>query len=172
MDKSVVHKRHQWMNIAFDIALSQVPNATGIAITPEQICKEYDLTEQQVVELFTLPEFVAIVKDARKRVAAMGDNAAIQLHAQILASDMQERIYRQMISTPVDMKDQLRFYESLMKYGKLDPATNGSNKQQDAVANAGNVTIVNMHIPDGIDRLGHIYEASKPKLVEGVKDAD
>lgn len=171
---SVIHKRHQWMNIAFDIALSQVPNTTGLAITPEQIREQYDLTEAQVIQLFGLPEFVAMVKDARKRVSAMGDNAAIQLHAQILASDMQERIYRQMISetNPVDMKDQLRFYEGLMKYGKLDPATNGSNKQQDAVANAGNVTIVNMHIPDGIERLSHIYEASKPKVVEEVKDGD
>lgn len=170
VQKGVMGTRSEWMNIAFDIAMSLAPNV-GQRITPEQICAAYNMTPETVVAMFELPEFANMVRDARKRVAAMGDNAAMQLQAQILASDMQSRIYNRLILDTADTKDMMRFYERLMSYGLLDPNTNGSNKQKsEGGAGGGNVTIVNMHVPKGIAGLDHIYNSNQPIIEAEVTD--
>lgn len=170
---TIARTRHQWMNIAFDIALCLVPNIQGGGISPEDICREYDISPDMMVKLFELPEFARILKHARQRVKAMGDDAAIQLHAQVLASDLQERIYRRLLQPDADTKDMMRFYERLMSYGLLDPNTNGTNKQKSDSGNSGAaVTIVNMHIPQGIDGLDHIYKNVKAPIEGEVINGD
>ena len=153
--------RPLWSNIAQDIVMTSVPNAegTGPLITPQEICDNYNITQQECLRLLTLPEFKRMVKDYRKRVDAMGDNASITLRAQMLASSMMEEVYLNVMKQGADVKDQIKVMERLFQYGGLDPATNGQNKQKSGDSGGGNAAAIGqviINVPAGIPGMEHV----------------
>lgn len=165
--------RPLWSNIAQDVVMTTVPNAhgNGPLITPQEICENYNITPQECLALLTLPEFKRMVKDYRKRVDAMGDNASITLRAQMLASSMMEEVYLEGMGRGADLKDKIRIMERLFQYGSLDPATNGQNKAKsgDGGGNAAAIGQVIINVPAGIPGMEHVQRRAtiEAEVVDG-----
>lgn len=163
--------REQWSNIAWDIAMTQVPNSEGgTLVTANEICEFYDCTPQEVAELFRLPAFIALVKETRKRVRAMGDNASTTLRAQALAGDLMEEAYKRVKREGSDTKDLIRVWERMMSFALLDPNTNGTNRPakgaSEGSGGGGSVTSVIIQVPAGIPGMEHIYQAVDQQKAE------
>lgn len=168
--------RDQWANIAWDIAMTQVDDGKGgTLVTPQEICEVYDCTGEEIAELFRLPAFKNLVKETRKRVRAMGDNASTTLRAQALAGDLMEEVYRRVKREDSETKDLIRVWEKMTSFALLDPNTNGTNKpaRSGAEGMGGSVTSVVIQVPAGIPGLEHVYNAvaekklSTEKVIEG-----
>lgn len=158
--------RAQWSNIAWDIAMTQVPDhAGGTLVTEDEICAYYDCTPQEVSELFQLPAFAALVEEARHRVEVMGDNASTTLRAQALASDLMEEVYKRVKLVDSDTKDLIRVWERMMSFALLDPHTNGTTRAARGAAD-GAATNVIIQVPAGIPGMEHIYRAVEQQNVQ------
>lgn len=170
--------RPLWGNIAQDIVMTTVANAEGNGplITPQEICDNYGISPQECLTLLTLPEFKRMVRDYRKRVDAMGDNASITLRAQMLASSLMEDVYLGVMKQGADIKDKIKVMERLFQYGGLDPATNGQNKASkggDGGGNAAAIGQVIINVPMGIPGMEHVQKSAQPVTVDAeVVDGD
>jgi hypothetical protein len=123
--------------------------------------------------LLRLPEFCRLVRDYRKRVDAMGDNASITLRAQMLASSLMETVYTDVMKPSADTKDRIKVMEKLFQYGGLDPATNGQNKQKSSDSSGGgNAAIgqVIINVPAGIPGMEHLQQRT-PVTLEAASDS-
>lgn len=168
--------RPLWSNIAQDIVMTNVPNAEGNGplITPAEICSNYNITAEECLTLLKLPEFRRMVKDYRKRVDAMGDNASITLRAQMLASSLMETVYLDVMKAGSDTKDRIKVMERLFQYGGLDPATNGQSKQKsgDGGGNAAAIGQVIINVPAGIPGMEHVQPRSAVTVDAEVSDGN
>lgn len=175
--KDLMRLRPLWSNIAQDIVMTNVPNAegTGPLITPQEICENYNITANECLALLKLPEFRRLVKDYRKRVDAMGDNASITLRAQMLASSLMETVYLDVMKQGSDTKDRIKVMERLFQYGGLDPATNGQNKQKSGDGGGGNAAAIGqviINVPAGIPGMEHVQQRAPVTLDAEVQSGD
>lgn len=147
-----------WSSLAQDIVLTTLPNAEGSGplVTPQEICQTYGITPSECVQILKHPEFKRLVTDFKKRVQAMGDNAAITLRAQMLATKVLEDVVQQALRPHTELKDKIKVMERLFQYGGLDPATNGTSRGSNEVSTGAAVATVVINVPAGIPGMEHI----------------
>lgn len=175
--RDLMRLRPHWTNIAQDIVMTNIRNAegTGPLITPEEICENYNLSKSECFALLQLPEFKRLVKDYRKRVDAMGDNASITLRAQMLASTLMETVFTDVMRAGADTKDRIRVMERFFQYGGLDPATNGQNKQKSGDSGGGNAAAIGqviINVPAGIPGMEHVQQRAPVTLDAEIQSDD
>lgn len=172
----IARLRPLWANIAQDIVMTTVADAEGkgTLVTPQEICENYEITPEECLTLLGLPEFRRMVKDYRKRVDAMGDNASITLRAQMLASSLMETVYCDVMKPGAETKDRIRVMERLFQYGGLDPATNGQNKQKTSSSggNTAAVSQVIINVPPGIPGMEHLQRQAPITVEAEAADVD
>ena len=159
--------RPYWSDIAQDIVMTTIDDETGKPlITGAEICENYGMSQAECLALLKLPEFKRLVKDYRKQVSAMGDNASITLRSRMMAASMMEDVYLQASKQGVELKDKIAVMKMLFQYGNLDPATNGQNKARsdDGGGNAAAIGQVIINVPPGIPGMEHIQQH---RVIEG-----
>lgn len=163
----ITKSRNRWHGLANDIALSSIQGSVGTSVTTELLCDHYNLTDSELAALFQVKEFQKMVKDAIAYLKDLGPNAAMIQQCRLLAGEVQENIYKRIVSAQVDPKDMIKFYELLMKYALLDPTTNGTNKKEDNKP----TVAVQINLPQQVRGLngfsaeeveGDVYERSIP----------
>lgn len=127
--------RPHWPNIAQDLIMCRVPDGKGegMLMHPETVCANYGMTMDECLSLMSLPQFQLLMRDFKRRIDAMGDNASITLRAQMMTADLMERLYMDVVSgaDASQVRERREALRLLAQLGQLDPATNGMNKRRD-----------------------------------------
>lgn len=161
---SILNSRGDLHALAYDLVMFSTQAPGSLAITVDDICEEYGFTEQQLVQITTLPQFRAILKSVREDVEKLGPNAGVELRMRGMAMAMTERIFADAMGGGLDTGDKLKFWAKLVQFSNLDPATNGKNKGSNTGAVSGPSVIIN--IPAGIPGIG----TTQPIKVEAIQD--
>lgn len=111
--------QHRWPLIARDLVLMAQPGC-GSSYTLSDVAQHYDLTTEQLTALMQLPSFENLLKSEMARVKAMGPSAGFRLRAEILAGDLQERLYLRAQSGDMEDKQMLQLLAILMRSAGID----------------------------------------------------
>jgi hypothetical protein len=159
--KDLSRLRPHWPCIAQDLIMCRVPDGKGegMLMHPEIICTNYGMTMNECMALMSLPQFQLLMRDYKRRIDAMGDNASITLRAQMMAADLMERLYKDVVdgADSSQVRERRETLRLIAQLGQLDPATNGMNKRRDdGGGNATSVVSVSINMGPG----GEVYDVA------------
>lgn len=159
--------RDKWQYIAEDLSLMMLKDAEGLnpLVSVEDICSQYNMSQEELTVLLRYKPFQNLVAEYGKRNAALGDNASLVLRMQTMGSVLAEELFKDVQQSGTELAQKIRVWESFMKYGGLDPATNGSGKTKAGGGDGGNAAAAVAQVIIKIDSRIPGLEHCQPKAV-------
>lgn len=152
----------KWGLIARDIVLLTSAGAE-VSYSAEDIARTYNLTSVEFVELVQLPAFAELVKTEAARVKSLGAQAGHRLRAEMLASDLQERLYMRASIGDMDDKQAIQLLTILLRTAGLEAPV-----QETAGASAMPSINIAFNVPalPNNRKLAHIVDLPQTNVVQ------
>lgn len=156
--------QQDWPLIARDIAMLQNPIPdTESSFTANDIVRRYNLTPEAFCILMKLPAFISLVKLEFARVKELGPFAGYRLRSEIIATSLQEYLYKRAKEDQMETSDMIKFLKQVTESAGLAEA----NKKKEDDRNIGGVFNVQINVPRlNNPKLNHILNSSN--VVEAI----
>jgi len=116
----LVKMQHKWPTIARDLALMSQPQTQSSQFDIEDVARMYDLSLVELNELIINPTFRQLVVEAVRNLKALGPRAGFRMRAELLATELQEKLYNRAVSGSMEDKQMLQFLAVLLKSAGLE----------------------------------------------------
>lgn len=155
----LVAHRDKLSNLAKDVAMVMA-QTSGTKTTYSEIATVHEIPVSDLEKLLGLEVFQSLVKLELDRRLDMGPFGDFRIRSEMLASDLQERIYKKAIGGAVEDKDAIKFLEILLK----NTGINESVRQHEEVNSVPpinvtvNVPVLNNPKLRHVESQGHIID--------------
>lgn len=138
----LLEKRHLWANIAWDLVQTCVPSAEPA--DPTRIMATYDLTEEELSRLMTLPGFKPLFQAEYKRVLELGSKAGHQFRAEAILAELSVTLRNKFKEPMAELKDLIKGYEVFSRIAGVD-----NSKDKETTATVNTQVAVQIVLPEG-----------------------
>lgn len=127
-ESTIFRETHKFPNIAKDIALMGMPTS-GAVVSFETIAQAYNISLDDLEYIMSLPSFKTMVNSEVERYKSLGPHGGFKIRSEMLATDLQEKLYQQAITTNMDAKDKIKLLEVLTKSAGIGTEQNKNEEQ-------------------------------------------